>query len=1319
MSTNPKTTKKTATIADQFTFQKVPNHFEQDTHIHVQGLEIHKVHVLAGETPEKDIIVVEYKESPNLSFYDAEGKLVDIDHYLPDEYKAADMSGADAIISNLRGLNINKAKNKIDFKELLEATFIVGQNDLTSGLKAKFGIETNSHVTNAFFNHFNINTSDEVQKQIRPQFRNFYHFLESYLLLLQRTQGGYIHITPNDNLIITPLNKRSGIAVIMETKDAENFLLPPNKWTITRTHDVATFEQALVFRSEDIKSFFDTTGGTETRTTDRYKLYHTHGEVAIDSLLDNTDNLLKVNLINDCFQVLHSDSNIIVALSNEQEVTIINTHRSIVPHKWPKKVVLPEEMQWMRVDENLSTAFLQNLSGEVIVFDITADHPIEIARLGKYAPGYDLDQSGDLLVKELNVNKLVKFDTNIIELEIPYEQQNLASVLGNLSHLFKGQSLFTQKQFAKIVTEEKTKRTKKRLLPKAFEGAKYDFETNIEHKLVEAGNDYEALLKIQNQIAIARQNIAEELNTAAEKEGVFLVGQRLQSTINTIIGPAEKRVRDLVEESRAAIILQETKAFQLQIQRMTDPDGYREILNTVRQFNEELLGMLAENRNTVFSDFKIIQEELDHTFSEQIAKDGTALQAFITGEIKQIETAIENTHDPRQLEILISTHPAALELMSLLKQPFILQNIAKERSLSPAGIQQRLYKAVAERKLALRIEIEKKEAEKNAAKQQLASMVRASIDFFVKNHTGGFADLELSNNATHKQILRDILKVERTFLDIRLAIDLRRRLERKILERNRADLEKMVAYEGKYAYIQNDPDLYVDMDSNIRNFPNWEMDIIEKKGVLDTYLITFIRDSDLQVYRPTTIDNLKAGRAFEIKEMEYDAFAADYEKYSSADYSYEFINAVWKIAIGTNKAANFPQFEKDSLKAMLPATTIAQKALRCALEKKYREHLEKTRVRNVPKITPEFIDETPYFQHKMQEFIIKSKLQLVHGAGLILLSGPPSTGKSAFLKFIASTMNREYFEHAADKWQTKNSLVTAIKFGEFGPYQTPAGFTKAITTPYSLVNIEEVKEWPEALRKSLNPFFAGSNIFEAPDGTRYQIGDNILMCAAANLGSMYRQDDEPFTADFWSRVEVVEYDYAPEKVTRTYLDNIHKPAKDRLLTMQDLIRQYFAYSQAPDDISKRAAYFAQQFLEFSLLPKTDEKVKRDNLQSYIREYFQSPDVLESIEDFSPEEAAKVALRRLKAFQGYTVKEFFDLYDHFVNGQHLRTRRLASLQTSDVERYQYLHFLILSLRYLEGSLRRLRVMFNRTAGQTEIEGTNREFIKCVHLLELLG
>ena len=35
--------------------------------------------------------------------------------------------------------------------------------------------------------------------------------------------------------------------------------------------------------------------------------------------------------------------------------------------------------------------------------------------------------------------------------------------------------------------------------------------------------------------------------------------------------------------------------------------------------------------------------------------------------------------------------------------------------------------------LKCNIEIEKKAAEKNAAKQQLAAMIRESIDFFVKN----------------------------------------------------------------------------------------------------------------------------------------------------------------------------------------------------------------------------------------------------------------------------------------------------------------------------------------------------------------------------------------------------------------------------------------------------------------------------------------------------------------------------------------------------------------------------------------------------------
>jgi hypothetical protein len=571
--------------------------------------------------------------------------------------------------------------------------------------------------------------------------------------------------------------------------------------------------------------------------------------------------------------------------------------------------------------------------------------------------------------------------------------------------------------------------------------------------------------------------------------------------------------------------------------------------------------------------------------------------------------------------------------------------------------------------------------------------------------------------------MKDISRLESIFKDVRLAMDMRRKLERRILERNREDLEKLVTYEGKYAFIQNDPDLYIDPESNIRTFPTWEIQLLEKKGTMGHYLITFIRNTDGTVYRPSAVDNLNAAKAFEIHEDDYPNFNSSYQQFSDKAHSYDFLNAVWEIKLGQKEATNFPQFDKETIKRLLPTNAIEQKALRCALEKKYREHLERTRERNVPVISPEFIDDTPYFQEKLCEFAIKAKLQLVSGSGIILLSGPPSTGKSAFLKFMSAIMNREYFEHAADKWQTKNSLITAIKFSESGPYATPAGFTRAITTPYSLVSIEEIKEWPEALRKSLNPFFAGSKTFVSPDGTAYDIGENLLLCAAANLGAMYRQDDEPFTADFWSRIEVVEYNYAPERVGRSYFDNLFMPTPKDILTLQDLVRSYFRYGDAPVDAVEKAYYFVPQFVNFIMLPKADEKVKRENLRNHIDEYFKEvgtgtvEDAFET--EYSPEEAAKVALRRMKDFQGYSAREFYDLYDHFVNRQNLRSRRFIDMQTSDVERYEHLKTVVFSLRLMEGCLRSLRRQFYSTAGQTELEGTNREFIKMVYLLGLMG
>lgn len=1305
------------TIQEQFTFQQLPEHFEKDTHIGIQGLEIARIHILYGETPIEDILVVLYKGSPNLSFYNAQGQLIDIDHYLPNNYYLQDEQGSEALIANLRNIDLHKANTVVFYPVLLQTLFAEGEGDLIKGLKNRHGLALDEGHINLFLKRLGM-TGDRIEAEefLKDKFDNYAELLKAIIQVQQKSDNGYVYITPKDNIIITPLNKRSGVAVLIETQNVDGHLLPPNKWVITRTQDVNKFEQALVFRTEDIKAFFEADGYEECFETDRYKLYHHSKKIAIDSLLDNTDNLLELELVNDCYQVLASDLNIIVALSNHQEITIVNTHRSIVPHKWPKKVLLPESANWVRADENLSVLFMQNKSGEIIALDITDDSPVELTRMGTFAPHFEIDQEGSLILKAVGSSDLTKVKTNVNELELENDQKHFGSVIKSLAHLFKGESLFTKTQFAKVVTEAKPKAKKK--LPTAIEVARYDFETNIEHMLANAGNDYEKLLEIQSKIAIARQNIAEELTSFAEKEGIFLVGQRLQSTINSIIRPVEKHVKNLIESKRAEDILMTIRSYENEVDQMKDPDAYRDILNNLRKFEEELRVMMPENKAGVTTEFKTIQQALNRAFSDQIANDGTALQRFISGEIEQIEKAIQDTHDPRRLEILLSVHPAALELMALLKQPFVLQNIAKEQKLSPSGIQNRLYKAVEKRRATLKKEIERKDAERHAAKLQWAGMIQESIDFFVLNHSGGFSDLELSVNAPHQQILGDIVQLEKNYKDVRLAMELRRRLERRILERNRSDLEKMVAFEGKYAFVQNDPDLFVDLDSTVRKFPSWHLELIEKKGSHNAYLVTFIRDTDREVYRPSTTENLKAGKAFEITEEDYVSFFDHYEKYIQEEFSYELLEALWDIHSQGISAEQFPQFNKSNLTQLSPKDKVAQKALRCALEKSRREFLERKRERYIPKISPEFIDETPYFQEKLKEFVIKAKLQLVTGSGIILLSGPPSTGKSAFLKFIASIMNREYFEHAADKWQTKNSLVTSIKFGEFGPYSTPAGFTRAITTAHSLINIEEIKEWPEALRKSLNPFFAGSDTFVAPDGTLYQIGENILLCAAANLGSMYRQDDEPFTADFWSRIEVVEYDYAPEKVTRDYYTSLLNPSTQRLVTMRDLVQVYFKQDAAPEDANERAMYYSQQFLEFILLPKADEKIKRENLRNHIRNYFENI-LTDSQINYSPEEAAKVALRRVKDFQGYSPGEFFELYDHFVNGENLLTRRLKQLQSADVEKYEHLRILILSIRYIEGCLRELRELFYSTAGQTEVEGTNREFIKCVYLLELIG
>ncbi len=1302
------------TIKEQFRFHPINSHFEFDTHTEVQNLAIQRFKVLAGNTPDEDILVVEYKGSPNLSFYNVHGQILDIDHYLPETYRDYDNINVESIISNLKSSDIAALKSSKDFDSLLEQTLAAADNDIVKGLQQQFGILTFEEVVYSIIPNLRDAEQEDIFNIIRNAYSSYYDFVSDVIISQQRS-AGYVHITPVGNIIITPLNKRSGLSVIIETQDAKGQLSHPSKWNVVRTQSAVQLDQVLVFRTLDVKNYFLASTYTDTFETERYVLKYDDKELSIDSYLDNTDNLLKVKVINDCYKVMASDYNLIFVLSKVNELTIINTHSSVVPHKWPKTISLPVTAEWVRIDENMTVVFCQDSTGMISCYDITGSVVEKISEIGVYAPRFELDQNGHLICRESDSSNLIKIETNLSDIELPSDKKNFNTVFNNLSHLFRGERLFVKTEFAKPISESEETPSK---LPSVIQKARYDFETNIENMLVQSDNSYEDLLSIQNKMAIARQNITEELMAEADKENIFLVGQRLKTTINSIILPSEKRVRNLVEGLRAKSILVTSKSYQAQAQGLDDPYAYREVLNKIRGFQDELLSMHPDNFSEILDEFKAIKEDLDSSFSEQIAKEGTTLQEFIASEIEEIENQIKKTHDIKVLENLLSTHPAAMELLTLLKQPFLLQSIAKEKQLSPAAIQSRLHKAVANRKLALIGEEERLEAQRNAAKQQLIEMIRKNIDFFVSNHSSGFSDLELSTNPSYQGILTDISKLEGVYNDVRMAVDLRRLLQRRILERNRTNLEKSLSFEGKYAFVKNDPQLYVDMDSMVQRFPKWHLHLKEKQGSHDRYLVMFERETDKEVYRPSTSDNLRSGKAFELASSEYAEFFVKYDLYVKEEYPYGLLDALWRITIGEMTEVNYPQYAKTTINALLPKEEIDKKALRCALEKKSRDNLESTRTRNVPVIPPEFIDYTPYFNHKLHEFVLKAKLQLESGSGILLLTGPPSTGKSAFLRYAASIMNREYFEHASDKWQTKNSLVTAIRFGEFGPYSVPAGFTKAITTPNSLINIEEIKEWPEALRKSLNPFFAGSEVFYSPDGTRYDIAENILLCAATNLGAIYRQDDEPFTADFWSRIEVIEYDYAPMHVSREYYDAIFKPKVEKILTVQDLARKHFMYDLAPKDPGNKAKYFAQQFIEFILLPKADERIKRINLANHINEYFAN-DITKEDAAISPEEAVKVSLKRLKDFQGLKPKEFYDLYDHFINDEILRTRRFLTMKTRDNTMYEHLKVLILCIGHIESCLRSLRKVFYSSAGQTEIEGTNREFIKCVHLLGLLG
>lgn len=153
--------------------------------------------------------------------------MIDVDHYLPDHYIKVDAEGASHIINNLRGTSTAMLTRPEEFREVVDNFFEAGNGSLSQGLRMQFGLESSAMDEERFKTKFGVSngTTEDCKTVLIWCYGHLNAFLEAYLQDQLTAGNRYIHFTPNDNIIITTLNKRSGLAVIIESRDTDGVLL--------------------------------------------------------------------------------------------------------------------------------------------------------------------------------------------------------------------------------------------------------------------------------------------------------------------------------------------------------------------------------------------------------------------------------------------------------------------------------------------------------------------------------------------------------------------------------------------------------------------------------------------------------------------------------------------------------------------------------------------------------------------------------------------------------------------------------------------------------------------------------------------------------------------------------------------------------------------------------------------------------------------------------------------------------------------------------------------------------------------------------------
>ena len=105
----------------------------------------------------------------------------------------------------------------------------------------------------------------------------------------------------------------------------------------------------------------------------------------------------------------------------------------------------------MRADENLSVLFCLVASGQITAYNVAENTAEELASYGgSFELPFSLDRNGALTLVQSKDAGLAKVRTNVSDINLPGQEATFAAVFKNLSHLFRGESLFTKATYARL-----------------------------------------------------------------------------------------------------------------------------------------------------------------------------------------------------------------------------------------------------------------------------------------------------------------------------------------------------------------------------------------------------------------------------------------------------------------------------------------------------------------------------------------------------------------------------------------------------------------------------------------------------------------------------------------------------------------------------------------------------------------------------------------------------------------------------------------------------------------------------------------------------